>query len=515
MSPKRPTRPRTDAPDTTPVGRDTTPDISTPPRLMPDSLIDPTLTHPAWQLPAPPVTRQQMIEIYDLPAETHLRSTTAQRPIGSYFLAPGLVNRLPPADPRDGTRTAGRYTYVDLIEGGTVQIGPDAQNGLRARLSSELLASGPLLERVEGTLKWRPLPEQNAPDADISLLSMTRHRLPDDELPVVPPKRQRIDETLDPWSSWGIDQQHATTGDIRVDGIQYKVIPRGDASDPIVYIKNPSHLIYDFDLLDRTLRLEPQEQPRGAIQVPPAHDWQIDPTLPFERPLTKYISQYFPELSTTSLETVAFHQFVLANGSDTATGSGLTLLRQTFNDWQTGNRHPRPQLADPLLMLPILPTSGNGAVRIIELPTPTSDGPLQRLDFDPALFRQEWLYSNTTQSALDLKRFMATLLTRNGYAVFDPSPSNSFPALVFKRSGHDYVFFISLHRIRGRKINQTLNVDRSSANLRLHIQVGATAAAAVIAANAANKVVWLRGGPQTLTNADDTVFIVRDANPRL
>ncbi len=513
MSPKRPTRPKTDTPDTTPVVRDTTPDTPTPPRLMPDTLIDPTLTHPAWQLPAPPVTRRQMIEIYDLPAETHVRDSTVQRPIGSYFLAPGLVNRLPPPDLLNGIRSAGRHAYVDLVEGGTVQIGPDAQNGMRARLSNELLASGPLLERVEGTLVWRPVLTGNAPDAGTSQLFISRHRVPDDEPSAVPSKRPRLEET--PWNGWSIDPQHATPGDIRVDGIQYKVIPRGNANDPIVYIKNPNHLIYDFDLLDRTLRLDPQQQPRGAIQVPPAQHWQIDPTLPFERPLTNYVSQYFPELSATSLENIAFHQFVLANGANIATGSGLTLLRQTFNDWKTGNSHPRPQLADPLLMLPILPTSGGGAIRVIELPTPTPGGPLQRLDFDPALFRQEWLYSTNTQSAVDLKRFMATLLTRNGYAVFDPSPSNSFPALVFKRTGHDYVFFISLHRIRGRKINQTLNVDQHSASLRLHIQVGAAAAAAVIAAHATHKVVWLRGGPQTLANADDTVFIVRDGHARL
>jgi hypothetical protein len=511
MSPKRPTRPKTDTPDSTPVVRDTTPDIPVPPRLTPDTLIDPTLTHPAWQLPAPPVTRRQMIEIYDLPAETQVRASTAQRPIGSYFLAPGLVNRLPPPDLPSGIRSAGRYAYVDLVEGGTVLIDPDAQDGVRARLSNELFASGPLLERVEGTLMWRPVPVETAPDT--SRLTITRHRLPDDEPSAVPSKRSRLEET--PWSDWGIDPQHATPGDIRVDGIQYKVIPPGDARDPIVYIKNPSHLIYDFDLLERTLRLDPQQQPRGAIQVPPAHHWQIDPTLPFDRPLTNYVARYFPELSASSQENVAFHQFVLANGTNTATGSGLTLLRQTFNDWETGNDTPRPQLADPLLMLPILPTSGAGTIRVIELPTPESGGPLQRLDFDPALFRQEWLYSTNTQSAVDLKRFMATLLTRNGYAVFDPSPSNSYPALVFTRTGHDYVFFISLHRIRGRKINQTLNVDQNSASLRLHIQVGAPAAAAVIAANARNKVVWLRGGPQTLANADDTVFIVRDGHPRL
>ncbi len=504
MSPKRPIRPKPSSTDNTPAVRDTAPDVVPGTRFSTGlPAIESAFGHPTGQVPRQPDLPDSTVEIIDLPADTQIRQTPPDRPIGSYFLPPVLVNRLPLADAQSGLRLAGRYLYADLVDGGTVLIGSDAQNQFRARLSNELLASGPLLERVEGTNHWRPV--RPTDQAGHSELVVTRQRVPDDPHAAL----------RDPWKGWGIDSQHASADDIRVDGIQYKVVPRGAVNDPIVYIKNPMHMVYDFDLLDQTLRTNPLEQPRAAIQVPPTYHWVVDPTLPFQSPMTEYVASYFPELSAVSLENVAFQQFVLANGSSIATGSGLTLLRQTFNDWKVGNNHPRPQLADPLLMLPILPSTGGGTVRITELPSASANGALQRLDFNPQLFRQEWQYAQATQTAVDLKRFMATLLTRNGYTVFDPSMSNAYPAVVFQRTGHDYVYFLSLHRIRGRKINQTLNADPNSASLRLHIQVGTRAAQVVVDAHAANKLIWLRGGSQLLASAPDTVFIIRDGHSRL
>lgn len=503
MSPKRPARPKSPSTETPPTTRETNPDISLTPRMQTDlSNADPTVAQSSGHTSPVPDWRPPSVEIIDLPADTQIRHTSGQRPIGSYFLAPGLVNRLPQPDPYTGLRSAGRYTYVDLIDGGTVLIGNDERNPYRARLPSELQPSGPFLERIESTLFWRPV---SAGGADPSQLIVTRRPLPDNAMQAF----------SDPWKAWGINSQHASVDDIQVDGIRYKVVPRGIASEPIVYVKNPAHMVYDYSLLDHTLRTDLLQQPRGAIRVPPANRWEIDPTLPFQSPLPEYIATYFPELTTTAQRNVAFHQFLLANGSEIATGSGLTLLRQTFNDWKVGNPLPRPQLADPLLMLPILPSSGAGIVRITELPSAVMDGSLQRLDFDPMLFREQWHYFQTTQTAVELKRFMAALLTRNGYTVFEPSLSNSFPALVFERTGHDFVYFMSLHRIRGRKINQTLNVDTHSSSLRLHIQVGPQATQAVLQAHADNRIIWLRGGAQLLSSAADTVFIIRDSHSML
>ncbi|MBN3863973.1 hypothetical protein HCU66_17180 [Pseudomonas frederiksbergensis] len=513
--------------------------------------VDLTHTEPSPQFAPAPESQPPTIEIVDLPIDTHIRHIPTELPLSNYFLPPRLVARLPEPDAQSGIRPAGSMRlYVDLVDGGTVLIGNDAQNQYRARLSNELRPSGPRLEQVTGTLKWRPILSGSVMEGGTSELIITRRRLPEEEQQAVLAKRGRaadeetpqidadegtsagtnrtasesrapqvpaIDLLLDPWKTWGVAREHTSPDNITIEGIHYKLVPRGTApNEPIVYIKNPTHMIYDYASLDRILKTDFLQQPRGVIRVPPALHWEVDPNLPFQRPLTEYVASHFPELTDASRFNVAKKQFILANGSDMATGTGLTLLRQTFNDWKTGNSTPRPELADPLLMLQTLPTSAAaGKTRTLVLPVPNTEGSMQRLDFDPQRFQPEWRYFISTQSATDLKLFMANLLTRNGYTVFEPSPLNAYPTLVFRRTGHDLLFVLSLYRIRGRKIHQPLDLDPGRSHARLTDHVGKQAMQAVQAAHAANKVVWLKGGSQIAIAYPDTVFIIRDDQPKL
>ncbi|UQS15145.1 hypothetical protein [Pseudomonas sp. HS6] len=541
MSPKKPIRPKTPLPPDqgTPVIRDTTPEISA---RQPFHIEHPHLDQTANLLTVrgnlPSGSSPTTFQIADLPTGTHIARVANDRPIAGYFLAPRLVDRLPQPDLLTGFRTAGPHTYVDLIDGGTVLLGTDLQSNIRARMSNELWASGPRLEQVAGTVQWRPLASDSPLGTDASQLFVTRVPAPGDNANVIPPKRPRIagdeqqpgetsgvnraiadtelDALIDPWKTWGIIGQQDSPDDININGSRYRTLPRGPApNDPIVYIKHPYHLIYDYATLDRTLRTDFLQQPRGAIRIPPAHQWEIDPTLPFQRPMKDTVASYFPELSDITLHNVAKRQFILANGSELATGTGLTLLRQAFNDWKTGTINPRSELVDPLLMLESLPRSITEGNQKIELPVANVRNGLRRLDFDPVRFRQEWSYFMPSQSAGDIKRFAAGLLTRNGYSVFEPSAAQSFAAVVFKRTGHDLVFFLSLHRVKGRQIHQPLNQDPNTSNIRLIDQVGPDAAQAVEAAHAVNKVVWLRGGVQTFAPHPDTFFIIRDDYARL
>jgi hypothetical protein len=116
---------------------------------------------------------------------------------------------------------------------------------------------------------------------------------------------------------------------------------------------------------------------------------------------------------------------------------------------------------------------------------------------------------------VDLKRFMASLLTRNGYTVMEPNAFNSFPALVFRRTGHDYVFFMSLHRTRLPKLSLPTHMNPNTTGVNLETQVGEDAAKAVRDAHQANKIIWLKGGSQIRPGFADTVFIIRDDNSRL
>lgn len=530
MSPKHPIRPKVpvSSNDSPPGRRDTTPDHL--PR-HPGNTQGPE-PDPGHQLAVhaqPSGVQPPAIEILDLPADLHISRTLTDLPLNTYYLAPRLVERLPDPDTVTGIRSivSGRL-YVDLLDGGTVPVGNDADGHFRAKQMSELVPSGPQLERVEGTLKWRPAQSDHSGTGDSELI-VTRRRLQGDEQEEAGPAKRprmtdeehpagnapRLSET-EPWKNWGIDPQHASSEDITIEGVRYKTVPHGNApSHPVVYIKNPAHLIYDFDLLQGTLRRDIEQQPRGAIQVPPTHHWEVDPNLPFDKALTDYVATYFPLLSEISLLNVARKQFYLANGSDSATSAGLTTLRQVFNDWKSLNTTPRPALADPLLLLPVTPmVAGAGNSRMVELPLLPAQMPLQRLEFDPRKFREEWRYFTTTQYAGDLKRFMADLLTRNGYVVFEPTTAQSYPALVFRRPGHDFVFYMTLHRVLGKKIHIPPTSDQGFSPFRLPELIGLPAMRAVQDAETANKLIWLKGGSQISIDRPDSVFIVRSDDPR-
>ncbi|MEX5689156.1 hypothetical protein [Pseudomonas silesiensis] len=522
MSPKYPSRPKAPGStnDSTPGRRDTTADhLPRRPGILPGHEPDLSQPHLYPEHSAAPDAQPPAVEITDLPASTHISRITTDHPISHYYLPPKMVDRLPAPDPLTGFRSiSSKRKFVDLVDGGTVLLGTDRHGHLRVKRLSELEPSGPRLERVEGTLAWRQVRAVSIGTGDSELI-ITRHPLAGDGLEAGPSRRPRIPDTgasSEPWKNWGIAAHHASPGDISIEGVRYKTVPRVDASDhPIAYIKNPAHLIYDFDLFQATLRQHIEQQPRGAIQVPPTHHWEVDPRMPFDRTLTDYVAAYFPELSDLSLLNVARKQFSLANGSDIATGAGLTTLRQVFTDWKTSSVTPRPELADPLLMLSVLQTiPGKGSHRIVELPDPADQVPLQRLQFDSQKFSGEWRYFSSSLTAGAIKRFMKDLLTRNGYTVFELGPAHTFPTVVFTRTGHDFVFYMSLHRIHGRKVQISPSDERRYVPERLPELIGPAAMRAVQNAEAANKLIWLKGGGQILADHPDSVFIVRTDDPR-
>ena len=520
MSPKYPSRPKVPGStnDSTPGRRDVTADpLPRRPGILPGHEPDLSQRHPFPEPSPAPDAQPAAVEITDLPAGPHISRITTDHPISNYYLS---TRGLPVPDLQTGFRSVGSgRRFVDLVDGGTVLVDTDRRGHLRARHPSELQPSGPRLERVEGTLAWRQVPTDTLRMGDSELI-ISRHPVQGEgQEEAGPSKRPRIPEAdvaSEPWKNWGIAAHHASPEDVTIEGIHYKTVPRIDAPDhPIVYIKNPAHLVYDFDLLQNTLRRQVEQQPRGAIQVPPTHHWKVDPTLPFDRSLTHYVATYFPELSDLCVLNVARKQFSLANGSDIATGAGLTTLRQAHNDWKTSSITPRPELVDPLLMLSVLPTvPGKSTYGIVELPDSADQVSLQRLEFDTRKFSREWSFFTSTLSAGDIKRFMRDLLTRNGYTVFELGPAHTFPTIVFTRRGHDFVFYMTLHRLHGRKVQIPPTDKRRHAPERLPEVLGLPAMRAVQNAEAANKLIWLKGGGQFVNDRPDSVFILRTDDPR-
>ncbi|SDB65440.1 hypothetical protein SAMN03159382_05611 [Pseudomonas sp. NFACC23-1] len=529
MSPRQNTRPKPpkSLPDTPHSSRDTTAEtmLANPVR---GEGIDPPSVSPTEHAIETPESLLSTIQISEMASPAAIRAAPASVSLDGYYLSPELVPMLSEPDATSGIRTFRTRTYVELSEGGTVLLGRDSEQNYRARSGIELVASGPRLEQVEGSHLWRQIPHREAMHDSDSDLASTPHRLSDDEASqVAAPKRQRAttSQSEAPGQSapvfsknWGIDPRFMVSEFITRDNVHYKVVTRSDAREhPIVYVQPPTHPTYDFDLLEATLRHTPDEQPRGAMQIPPDNHWEIDARLPFEKPLTAYVRDCFPEVTTVTLENIARKQFELANNGPFADAAGLTALRQIFNGWKNAGLAPHPQWSDPLLMLPTLPTtpSSRGAARSITLPAPFSTGTLERLDFDPMLFQRQWLSFQSTYTPVEFKRFMAALLTRNGYTVMEPSSYNSFPALVFQRAEHDQVFFMSLHRTRIPKISLPTYLDPNTAGVLLENQLGEAAAKVVRDAHAANKIIWLKGGTEIRPGIADTVFIIRDDNSRL
>ncbi|MEX5669457.1 hypothetical protein ABFV57_31835, partial [Pseudomonas neuropathica] len=73
---------------------------------------------------------------------------------------------------------------------------------------------------------------------------------------------------------------------------------------------------------------------------------------------------------------------------------------------------------------------------------------------------------------------------------------------------------MSLHRIHGRKVQISPSDERRYVPERLPELIGPAAMRAVQNAEAANKLIWLKGGGQILADHPDSVFIVRTDDPR-
>ncbi|WP_152032234.1 hypothetical protein [Pseudomonas silesiensis] len=115
-------------------------------------------------MPAPSVTAS---EIPSVPAPA---PTASQRPLANYWVASAV--KLPAPDAL-GLRTFKGRQYVDVPGGGVVQIEADPDTGLyRAKLPSELQASGPVLVRDPESTLWYSLD-----DVEPTTYSLTNTRL--------------------------------------------------------------------------------------------------------------------------------------------------------------------------------------------------------------------------------------------------------------------------------------------------------------------------------------------------
>ncbi|MGY2262185.1 hypothetical protein [Pseudomonas sp. SDO55104_S430] len=519
--PKKVTKPNTpdnpNSPDDGAPPRREIPDIGLPGRLPEIPGAEGPSTSRPTEGESDNVPRQPQLEVADIPLSGQFVSNTGTR-TGFSFLPDFLARDLPAAD-LDGLRYGKRQTiYAEIENEGITLVRLGADGEYRAALLTELVASGPVLERIGNTPFWRRkvVDEQAGPSAS---------------------KRPRVDESADSssgeaarvsdqlaqhlapldlsaaqWRNWGSSTRPLASESLEINGLHYPLVPNGSPqSHSIAYLQHPRFSPARYEAFEQMLHDEPTLQPRWALKRD--GQWQVlEDRFPFNRPLTGYVANSYRDLSQTSLTTVARSLFNRANHSEVIDSRGLAVLKQTLRNWadNTSASIPRLELADPLLMLPIIPRTRSANNVWMTLLPADANAALRRLDFTPEGFAAQWNNFVIDPSNYNLKQLLIAVLVRNGYDVFPMSSDHRGPTLVFTRANHDRVFFLKLGNVNGETIRQMAPSGDELSDPHLVSRIGEAAHERLRTAYDQNRVVWLLGGVQTTSSGVGSVFIVRE-----
>ncbi|MHC8382523.1 hypothetical protein [Pseudomonas sp. LB3P14] len=455
------------------------------------------------------------------------------RPTSPTFIPAHLAVRLTPAaNSPDGIRYDNRTrTYVDMQEG-TVMVHIKPDGSYQQTSANESIPSGHLLERIPETNLWQKL-------EPTATTTQTRRRPNSGEPDRVagPSKRPRLDEDhssspdTDPfaenilanepqvldfssklWRNWGKATKPDSGQTVEIAGLHYPIVSQiVHSGTRVVYLKHPRFKPERFDGFEQMLLDDPSLQPRWAAKR--QGQWSvIESRFPFEKPLTQYVADSVGYLSEQSSRAVAKAMFRDARDTEVINGEGLLILSQTFRHWGDRALHltPRRSLADPLMMLPEQPIMRDGTTggRIV-LPSPSAQH-LQRLDFDPQKFPQEWSEYAAAPGDASLRKLFKIVLEKNAYTVSPLDYSLVENALVFHREGLDAVFVLKLPHVSAdfipRFTRPGSEMTSSVSQMRLD-EVGRQRLNALLAQD---KLIYLVGGTQQLSPEKQTLFILRE-----
>ena len=453
------------------------------------------------------------------------------------FLLPELANLLEPASPLDGIRhdKLGR-TYADIDGEGTVLIRKNDDGDYQASDVNERVASGPLVERIPGTVLWRRIPER-PPSPESPRLYI--HESPDMDADtaatqVKRPRLEQAGESSDPmeasntaqlfpqttvespyhWMQWVHYNDLPTGPSVKLGGFDYTVLPPGSAPDELAgmnFLQNPDSPISRFDDFERVMREAPELQPvavfpksNHSMEVPPAHKL-------FRKPLSRSVAERFTEFSEGTALSVAKTLFERADNSPQITSTGLNNIRQVLAHWSLNPKATSgvPLLGDPMLMLHEAPRIERNGTTYLTL-NAQAEAPLHRLNFDPKLFPEDWNFYLRSPSSKALRQLTGGLLVRAGYDVFRLTPQHQPPTLVFRSLATADVFILKLAAVEGNGITLYTYPGTELFDPLLPACIGKPAYDAVVAADAKNQLIWLLGGVLNVDSKPDSVFIIRE-----
>ncbi|MDT6918044.1 hypothetical protein N7632_02600 [Pseudomonas atacamensis] len=416
-----------------------------------------------------------------------------------------------------------RQTFVTTVDG-TVMVRKNKDGEYQQAFASTSNAPDVFFEQIPGTVFWRQKPPGAKPSQTPAQSSQPGEQT--DQATPGPSKRPRLAEAAETltastakpssdndqtpyfWLPWGHLNKPAHTESVQLGWLHYPIVPVGSNTAPTVYfVCHPEFFPSGFDAFENMLKNAPEQQPVATFRIG-SDPGEVHPGKSFfEEPITTSVARAFPDFSQATTTAVARRLFELADHSPTITGTGLINVQAVLHQWKQLPFSTAPDFADPLNMLAIAPDIDLGGKRLIPMPSQT-DSELQRLTFDPQHFSSAWNHYKTYPSDLNLRRLLGALLVGCGYELFPLTYEHRMPTLVFKRAGHDQIFFLKLGAISQAGLTHVPGNELTEPSLPARI--GQDAFTALTDAATRNKVVWLIGGVLKVASTPDSVFIIRE-----
>ncbi|TMU71559.1 hypothetical protein FGA82_26195 [Pseudomonas fluorescens] len=413
-----------------------------------------------------------------------------------------------------------KKAYVEM-HGGMVMVGKTL-DGWRQTHAGESTPTGERVEQIPGTRLWRELDAtQQGPHSvtdpgrrpgldEHAYAAINASTLVEQLF-----SRQNValDLSAGQWKNWGKTIKPDSGESIEIDGQHYPIIAQGLRADTgLVYLQHPGFSPDSYDAFENMLRHEPSRQPKWALKH--QGQWKVlDNHPPFAMSATQYVStayNYLSEHSTNNLARAVFDRVSLPQGVN---AHGLSVMALTFRHWidRVNNEAPMHGLSDPLVMLAKLPTppgslAGGG---LLTLPAHDSVG-LQRLDFNPKRFPQEWAVYAAAPTAGSLRALLVSVLQHNGYSINPTTRRLSEGALIFHRSGVAAVFVLKLPPITGNQVPRTTPAGHELTDPAFQSRLSTAQKQQLDSHLAHTEVIYLVGGLQQISPDNPTLFIVRE-----
>ncbi|MHC8318826.1 hypothetical protein [Pseudomonas sp. LB3P31] len=454
---------------------------------------------PAWQILQPVMT---------MPAGPSSTATSTNT-LPVKLVNPQVAQRLPAAN-EAGIRWHNLRSYVELKDEGMVQIVRNTDGEYQVTHGQEWEPSGPVLERVGHTTQW----QRKVADTDGA--PAKRPRLEGNDEPANPDARGDDSFSLSSshpasenpylWVSWGKVDEPVAVDSIPIGGLHYRTVPTGTKNRQfVVYLQHPDFPLAGFDGFEQMLHSRPWMQPLPIIP-----GGGVDAThRMFAKPMVESVAEAFPDFSPITARAVARQLYELSSDSPVMNRDGLYTTALTLRHWKEKAGIFDPDFENPIDLLPVAPrvVSDN---RVIDMAPPLPGESLRRLDFSIANVRTAWDTYATAPSDHALKLLVAYVLARNGYEIFPLQNHHRPPKLVFRRKGHEKVYYLKLGVAENNAIAVNPAPVPELADPSLPAHVGVDAVLELAAANARNNVVWLLGGIHTSPTGWQSIFIMKE-----